>query len=105
LPLCFAWIVGTAAMLEGGKFFRLLNNPVLQFTGMISYSLYIWQQFFSGAAEHYSQNSWWTSFPLMFVVATLSYYCIERPSIRLGRRILAVGAANRPPALALKRPT
>jgi peptidoglycan/LPS O-acetylase OafA/YrhL len=96
LPLCFAWIVGTAALLEGGKLFRLLNNPVLQFIGMISYSLYIWQQFFTGAPMYYSQNSWLLDFPMMFVVATLSYYFIERSSIRLGRRIIAVRAAGRP---------
>ena len=27
--------------------------------------------------------------PLMFVVATLSYYLVERPSVQLGKRLVA----------------
>jgi len=55
----------------------------------LSYSLYLWQEFFSLPAK--SPLSWFQIFPLnlilMFVVAALSYRFIERPMIRLGHRL------------------
>jgi peptidoglycan/LPS O-acetylase OafA/YrhL len=103
-PFCFAWIVGHAA--RGNRIMsRLLDNFAIQFLGTISYSLYLWQQFFSGAPLHYLKYGWPMAFPLMFVVATFSYYCIERPFIRLGRRIIALRSAQRPLAVPVKRPT
>jgi peptidoglycan/LPS O-acetylase OafA/YrhL len=104
LPFCFAWIVGQAAR-EIGIVVRLLSNPVLQFIGTISYSLYIWQQFFTGAWMYYHVDSWLLSFPMMFVVATVSYYGLERPCIKLGRRIINFGAGARPIALPANRPS
>lgn len=103
LPFCFAWIVGHAAR-ETGIVARLLGNPILQFIGTISYSLYIWQQLFTGAWVHYSVNSWLLSFPMMFVLATLSYYGVERPFIKLGRRIINVGIGARRLALPVTAP-
>ena len=59
-----------------GKF---LNHPVVSFVGVLSYSLYMWQQLFLT-----SLNTTWTGrFPfnlvVVFGVATLSYFCIEKP--------------------------
>jgi peptidoglycan/LPS O-acetylase OafA/YrhL len=103
LPFCFAWIVGNAAS-GTGILVRLLSNPVLQFIGTISYSLYIWQQFFTGAWMYYHVNNWFMSFPMMFVVATISYYGVERPFIKLRRRIIDIGIGTRRLALPAKDP-
>jgi peptidoglycan/LPS O-acetylase OafA/YrhL len=67
----------------------ILNPPLfkplsaLAFLGTISYSVYIWQQFFVG----FHAVSW-LALPLC---ALGSYYLVERPFVRLGRRITTQG--------------
>ena len=73
------------------KEYRLLNWAPAMWLGTISYSLYLWQQPFMNKALPYS----WTTFPLnvLFAIgcAALSYYCIERPALRLRDRRAAAG--------------
>jgi len=68
----------------GGWF---LNLAPLRFIGVLSYSLYIWQQLFLNRNRQES----WTTFPvnlaLAFAAALLSYYLVERPFLDLRRRI------------------
>jgi peptidoglycan/LPS O-acetylase OafA/YrhL len=56
------------------KFFSL---PVAVSAGVLSYSLYLWQQLFLGP-----RLRWW-SLPTLIIVACLSYFLIERPFLRL----------------------
>ena len=74
---------------------RLLNlliaNPVMLFIGRISYSLYIWQQLFLGPSTHpifRSPAALILKFPIVLLVACLSFYFVERPLIRYGRRFI-----------------
>jgi peptidoglycan/LPS O-acetylase OafA/YrhL len=67
---------------------RLLNLRPVAFIGVMSYSLYLWQQLFLT-----NQNTTFTGrFPLnllfVFLAAGISYYLIERPCLRLRRRFL-----------------
>src|SRR5687768_16478639 len=71
---------------------RLLNCSVFQWLGRMSYSLYLWNNFFMLPLQvkpisHYHFDVFQT-FPLnyiaLFGVSFLSYYFIERPLIRLG---------------------
>lgn len=66
---------------------RALNAPPVVFVGLISYSIYLWQQLF---LNRYA-DSWPTTFPvslvLAFGAALISYYVIERPALRLRQRI------------------
>jgi peptidoglycan/LPS O-acetylase OafA/YrhL len=87
-PPCLAWLV-LYFVYQDGPVTILLRNPVLQFLGFISYSLYLWQQAFTAHISHYLVDSWLMFPPLMLVAAILSYYCIERPCIRIGRRLLS----------------
>lgn len=65
-----------------GWCYKFLNTKPLVWIGTISYSLYLWQQFFiSGEANWY--NNFPANFFLTFAAATLSYHLIEKPSIRL----------------------
>ena len=55
---------------------RILNWYPVRHLGMISYSLYLWQQPFTGAAT----GSLALCFLKILIVAEFSYWCIERPS-------------------------
>jgi len=62
---------------------RLLENRSLRWIGRLSYSLYIWQEIFLFLGE--KQLAW---YPLRLLgllgVATLSFYFVERPMVKLG---------------------
>jgi len=62
---------------------RFLNMKWLSHLGVISYSLYLWQQLFSGPYTRF--------FPLnllfIFLCAEASYFLVERPSFRLRDKV------------------
>ncbi len=66
---------------------RALNCAPVIWVGVLSYSLYIWQQMFLGNAS--GQWRWWERPPqnllCVFVVASCSYYLVERPLFRFKR--------------------
>jgi peptidoglycan/LPS O-acetylase OafA/YrhL len=67
---------------SNNAWYSFLNNPVMNYIGKLSYSLYLWQQiFFSKALTPLNQ------FPLnllfIFIAGSLSYYLIERPFLTL----------------------
>jgi peptidoglycan/LPS O-acetylase OafA/YrhL len=64
---------------------RLLETKPMRLIGKLSYSLYIWQQLFTGG----NALAPWIALPAMFACALLSYRFIEQPSIRYGRRFIA----------------
>lgn len=70
-----------------------LKHPVILWCGLISYSAYLWQEVFTGAADSYGSPGAAKVFhfmvPLIPLVAGVSFYCIERPCTRLGRRLSA----------------
>jgi peptidoglycan/LPS O-acetylase OafA/YrhL len=74
---------------------RVLNTKAFAATGVLSYSIYLWQQPF--LASH--QNKWWTILPVSLAFTALaalaSYRLIERPFLTLRCRLsLAQGTAN-----------
>lgn len=68
-----------------GKF---LNNPVVAHIGVVSYSLYLWQQLFVEKNAFVKLD-----FPLnllcIFACAEISFFAIERPSARLRDYVLS----------------
>jgi peptidoglycan/LPS O-acetylase OafA/YrhL len=66
-----------------GFWFKLVNSKVLNYVGLLSYSIYLWQQLFISGKS----LSWASSFPLNLVFtamfALFSYYCIEAPFLKL----------------------
>jgi peptidoglycan/LPS O-acetylase OafA/YrhL len=68
---------------------RFLNLRPMRHVGILSYSLYIWQQLF--CVEYRYHGEWWSSFPvnvaLSFAAAVLSFYLIEQPFLALRKKL------------------
>jgi peptidoglycan/LPS O-acetylase OafA/YrhL len=70
---------------------RVLGNRYLLFLGKLSYSLYLWQELFladSGVAWLRSPLALPLKFAVAIGVACLSYNFVEKPLIRVGRRVI-----------------
>jgi peptidoglycan/LPS O-acetylase OafA/YrhL len=91
IALCIDWCVTHHEGIVG----RVLNSRPLIFIGVMSYSIYLWQQLFLNR----NSGSLLCSFPLNILLVILcslaSYYLIERPSLAL-RRHLQQGTVKEP---------
>lgn len=82
IALCVDWAVTSYETIPG----RLLNSAPFTYIGMMSYSIYLWQQpFFNNT------DSAWTKFPLNFVgtitMSLISYYMVEKSALNLRHRL------------------
>ena len=68
--------------------FRPLDWKPIAFLGTISYSIYIWQQPFTLFSDYSLSSVLFLTLPKLLIVSCASFYCVERPMIRLGRRFL-----------------
>lgn len=71
---------------------RILEIAPLAWFGRISYSIYLWQQlFFIWDGARSPRLAWLQLWPISLVAvlgcATLSYYVLERPLVRVGSRL------------------
>lgn len=71
--------------------YKTLNLPILIQIGILSYSLYIWQQFFLQSRTHIIY--FWKEFPfnlsLTIVTAFASYYFLEKPFINIRKTLFS----------------
>jgi peptidoglycan/LPS O-acetylase OafA/YrhL len=69
---------------------RVLNTRPIRFIGVLSYSLYLWQQIFLDRTA----TGWLQAFPVNLlavgVAACLSYYVVERPFLAFKQRFSKV---------------
>ncbi len=65
-----------------GIWFKMLNLRLVNYMGLLSYSIYLWQEIFL-----YKSDYWINEFPqniiLIFAVAMCSYHLIEKPFLKL----------------------
>ncbi|HEY1922085.1 MAG TPA: acyltransferase [Tepidisphaeraceae bacterium] len=77
----------------GGYLHRWLNTPALVGVGILSYSVYLWQQPFTGPDAATWMDRWPQNVLLIFVAAAGSYFIVERPFLKLKARFS--GSRNR----------
>lgn len=86
-----AYLVLSYVLVPSGWGYRVLNWGWMRWLGILSYSLYIWQQPFFAAAGAYGADPFFLRFPFnvgaAVAVAALSYYALERPLVGLRRRL------------------
>jgi hypothetical protein len=67
------------------SWFWFLNSKAINYIGVLSYSIYLWQQLFIYEAGNigiaYPQNLFF-----IFIIAMFSYHCIEKPFLMLKKR-------------------
>ena len=84
--LAIALSLDWCLLFPNGRIGRVLNAAPVAAVGMISYSIYLWQEPFLFV----SRRAWWQVPPanvgLMLLAATASYLLIERPCLRLRTR-------------------
>jgi peptidoglycan/LPS O-acetylase OafA/YrhL len=82
--ICLSLILLYVVRVPGSPAGRLLNHPVLRHLGVISYSLYLWQEMFT--RENSVRFFPWNLLGIL-ACAELSYWLVERPSLRLRKRL------------------
>jgi peptidoglycan/LPS O-acetylase OafA/YrhL len=74
--------------LERGPWLRaLLCSQPMQAVGLTSYGIYLWQQLFTAPKTYFYGGGQIISLflPLLCLIVPLSYFLIERPSMRYGK--------------------
>jgi peptidoglycan/LPS O-acetylase OafA/YrhL len=94
-----AALILQSLLLPAHGFYRVLNTVTMRKVGVLSYSIYIWQQLFCSKPEAFGWHDvWWMSFPWWLVpvvaVSMVSYYGLERPLFRLRARLRPFGYAS-----------
>lgn len=83
IALTIDWCVTRADTTVG----RVLNARPLVIVGWLSYSLYLWQQPFLNRSSQSALAAFPLNIMLAVTLAVLSYLLIERPSLRLRKRL------------------
>lgn len=89
-----AYLISSYATIEKGYIYKILNLSLLKYLGVLSYSLYIWQQPFFSSPSTFGYNSHpLLIFPINLIaaltVAALSYHFLEMPLLGLRKRFRA----------------
>lgn len=81
LSVVVAWCVARPQSVAG----RILNLRPLAFVGVLSYSIYLWQQIFFRPGVKWSLGS---ALAGTLVAAASSYFLVERPALALRNRVI-----------------
>ncbi len=85
--LCFAVLIVSGIQNDGGWFFYILNTNIIKRIGVLSYSIYIWQQIFTRSQFLIENNnpplSMVYNILALLIVSCFSHYVVERYFMRL----------------------
>jgi peptidoglycan/LPS O-acetylase OafA/YrhL len=84
---CICLIIINAVSFPESLLFRIFNWPPLAYIGVLSYSLYVWNNLFLYGGGHWLVNSSPVNYTCLFIMALLSYYLIEQPFLTLKHRL------------------
>lgn len=88
--LVFPILIGMVIVLNlnpSGLFTKILSNKILIYIGLLSYSLYIWQQLFDNSQDRIiHSNLILLQIGGLFIVANASYYLYEKTFLKLKNR-------------------
>ncbi len=79
-------LVATAVQIQTGWIYLALNNRLMLWLGKISFSLYLWQELFTGHEFHAWPEQVPGNLVCAMLAATASCYLIERPFLNLRGR-------------------
>jgi len=83
---CIAATIDWCVRYDKGFVGRILNTKPIAFLGVLSYSLYLWQQPFINRTSDAAMARFPLSVLLAIVCALISYYAIERPALAFRAR-------------------
>lgn len=86
------WLISLSIHQSERGLWRTLNLRPVVWLGKLSYSLYLWQQFFCAKPDMFGWSSpWFQSFswwlPASLAAAAASYYLLEMPLLSLRKRL------------------
>lgn len=90
--LAAGYLVCSFVLHRQGRGYTLLNLKPVVYIGVLSYSLYVWQEpFFSEPSVFGVKSSIFLTFPInlisLLAVAMLSYHLLEEPLVNLRRSL------------------
>ena len=83
MNVCIAMSADWAMRYPSGAVGRILNLPAVSFVGVLSYSLYLWQQLFLNRLSDSPYCAFPLNLVLVFALALFSYLAIEAPILRI----------------------
>jgi peptidoglycan/LPS O-acetylase OafA/YrhL len=93
---CFFLTIAKFTQVRQGVVASILNAPAVAVIGVLSYSLYIWQQLFLNAAAHRLINGFPVNLACAVGAAICSYLLLEKPIVSLRKRFRAKAKAGVP---------
>ena len=92
---CIAYVIACSITAQNNKTFKFLNHPFVTYIGILSYSIYIWQQVFLFEKDKlFGPALWFQIFPaniiLVFGVSIMSYHLWERNFLKIKEKFKAV---------------
>lgn len=93
--ICVCLVISAAVLHRGTLLFRFLNWSPLVYVGILSYSLYVWNNLFLYGTGPWLVNVFPLNFLCVFVMAIISHYLIEMPFLRLKDRFHQSGNKGR----------
>jgi peptidoglycan/LPS O-acetylase OafA/YrhL len=85
--LCVAFIIAWLGRNMDSWPAKFLNTAPMRALGVLSYSLYLWQELFMGKGQHTFSNYFLVSVAAALAAACGSYFLLEKPFLKLRRRL------------------